>query len=283
MKNKQQFVIAIAIASLTITSLNLPSSAQQTLTGGVEKDDLLKQAPTLTRSKDVPATTQDFPDGQEQTLDPPKAAFKDEKPQPPPRAPKTFGLQADQDDTLNGSPSFDLGAQQQARVPGFHSLPSGPPLAPQTPMQAPMMQQQPPQIAAVPPNFEPNDPDSTPDMMLAWDAWHHRVAQAIFERFELVAKSAFRRSGPLEARISYQVTRDHRIINMSMPEKSPNSLFNVAVYQAVKSLEGDAALLEFPQGSRRMVVYKPGTFQWNFGNDGFKYTTGDREVIPGVH
>jgi hypothetical protein len=285
MKNKHQFLIAITVASLAITSIGMTAKAE-TLTGEVEQDDHMKQAPTLTR-KDVKPSTQESPDDQSEQLDPPKAAFKDEKPQTPPKMPRqsSFDLQADQDDTLNGSRSFGLGAQQEGRVPGFHGLPSGPAMAPipQTPMPAPMMQPQPPQVAAVPPNFDPADPDSSPDMVLAWDIWHHRVAQAIFERFELITKAAFRRSGPLLAKMTYEVTRDHHIINMTMPEKSTNPLFNVAVYQAVKSVEGDAGILEFPQGSRRMVAFKPCTFMWNYGNEGFKYITGDRETIRGVH
>jgi len=66
---------------------------------------------------------------------------------------------------------------------------------------------------ATAPAFDPNDPDSSPDMQLAWDAWHRRVAGTIYDRFNFFAKAAS--SIPtLASRLSYQVTRDGHIINM---------------------------------------------------------------------
>jgi FtsZ-interacting cell division protein ZipA len=38
-------------------------------------------------------------------------------------------------------------------------------------------------------------------------------------------------------------------------------------------------VLQFPPGSRRQYVEKTGTFTWNYGQQGFKYTTGDQERI----
>jgi hypothetical protein len=38
-------------------------------------------------------------------------------------------------------------------------------------------------------------------------------------------------------------------------------------------------VLEYPPNSRRQFVEKTGTFTWNYGQQGFKYTTGDSERI----
>jgi hypothetical protein len=143
------------------------------------------------------------------------------------------------------------------------------------PQQPPQMVQQPPMQA---PN--PNDPDSSPEMSLLWDAWHRRVAENIFQRFNFFAKAAFRRSPPLMSSVSYVVTRDGRIMNLQVQQKSPNVLFNVLVFQAVKSLDGDLSILQFPQGSRRQFVPKSGVFTQNYGGqEGFRHTTGDEERI----
>lgn len=126
-----------------------------------------------------------------------------------------------------------------------------------------------------------NDPDNSPDMQLAWDMWHKRVAEAIYTRFNFLAKLGFKHSPPLLCKVSYVVSRDGHIQNIQVTQKSTNVLFNVIVFQTVKSLDGDLNLLQFPQGSRRMFVPKVGTFTQNYGGDGFRYTVGDRETLQG--
>lgn len=139
----------------------------------------------------------------------------------------------------------------------------------QQPMPARQAQQRPP------------DPDNSPEMQVAWDLWHKRVASAIYTRFNFLAKLAFRHSPPLLCQVGYVVTRDGQIQNIQVQQKSTNVLFNVIVFQTVKSLNGDINLLQFPPGSRRMFVPKSGTFTQNYGGDGFKYTVGDRESLQG--
>lgn len=143
----------------------------------------------------------------------------------------------------------------------------------------PVMQQPPP-----PPlqqRQHSQDPDSSPEMQVAWDLWHRRVAEAIYTRFNFLAKLGFRHSPPLLCQVAYVVSRDGQIQNIQVQQKSTNVLFNVIVYQTVKSLNGDINLLQFPQGSRRMFVPKVGTFTQNYGGDGFKYTVGDKETLQG--
>lgn len=131
----------------------------------------------------------------------------------------------------------------------------------------------------MPTHAQGQDPDMSPDMQLAWDMWHKRVAGAIYTRFNFLAKLAFRHSPPLLCQVGYDVTRDGHIQNIQVQQKSPNVLFNVVVFQTVKSLDGDVALLQFPPGSKRTFVPKVGTFTQNYGGDGFKYTVGDTERL----
>ncbi len=126
-----------------------------------------------------------------------------------------------------------------------------------------------------------NDPDNSPEMQLAWDEWHKRVAAAVYDRFNSIAQAAFKYSQPLACYVTYTVTRDGRIINLNVSQKSPNVPFNAMVVLVINSISGQTDLLCFPAGSRRTVVNKAGMFTQNYGVQGFKYTTGDRETLPG--
>lgn len=132
------------------------------------------------------------------------------------------------------------------------------------------------------PSLQPGraDPDNTPALQLAWDQWHRRVAQAIYERFNSMAQLAFRFSSPLSCYVTYTITRDGRIVNAQLQQKSNNVAFNTMVLMVVSSMSGQTDVLTFPPGSQRSFVNKAGMFTQNCGVQGFKYTTGDKETIP---
>lgn len=82
--------------------------------------------------------------------------------------------------------------------------------------------------------------------------------------------------------MTYTVTREGRILNVQLKQKSNNVAFNAMVSMVVNSMAGQMDILTFPAGSRRTSVNKAGMFTQNYGAvQGFKYTTGDREMIPG--
>jgi hypothetical protein len=249
------FVSALAFAAFAMLG-QVPAALaeQKPFKIQIEQTDRLHGPGTQLNRNDIRQKTQSdpFSGDDDEALDAAPGAFQAEKPLLPPKSkPLSAGVQQN----MRQAPMVpnDLGGQPDAM---------------------PMQVQQPP-----PPAFDPNDPDGSPDMQLAWDAWHRRVAGVIYDRFNFFAKAAFKHSAPLLAGLSYQVTRDGHIINMNMTQKSKNILFNVLVYQSVKSLEGDMSVLTFPQGSRRMFVAKMGTFTQNYGQEGFKYQTGDQERI----
>jgi len=126
-----------------------------------------------------------------------------------------------------------------------------------------------------------NDPDNTPEMQLAWDAWHKRVAAAIYEKFNAMAQVAFKYSHPIACYVTYTVTREGQVINVQLQQKSPNVAFNAMVILVINSMSGQTETLAFPPGSRRRTVNKAGMFTQNYGVQGFKYTTGDKETIRG--
>jgi hypothetical protein len=259
--NHRSALSLLAIAA--IFTMCAPSFAAPvgTLKGRVEDQGKKEKGPGLSR-QDLDPSNDPFSSGQddEQAFVAPKEAFQMQAPPKPPR--KAFPLQADQ----QGNAPLQTMVPRPENTNPFEGEGENLPPMP--------IQQQPP-----PNRVMQNDPDSSPEMQLAWDLWHKRVAEAIFTRFNFLAKVAFRRSPPLLCKISYVVTRDGQIQNMHIQEKASNVLFNVIVFQTVKSLNGDFALLQFPQGSRRMFVAKNGTFTQNYGGDGFKYTVGDRETV----
>lgn len=176
-------------------------------------------------------------------------------------------------------PAFNLNAQSQAQnqAPEFSGQ-----------QGVPMMEQQPTATApfnlnaqqAMQPPAAPADPDSTPEMKLQWDAWHHRVAEAIFVRYQSLSNAAFRNSPPIAAIAAYTVTRDGKICNVRLNQKSPNPMYNAVVLMAIQSLNGNNAILQFPENSRRMTVEKQGQFTQNYNQQiGFKNVIGDQETI----
>lgn len=257
----RRLAFCLVLAASCLANLILPSYAD-VLKGRVEETGK-NATPSLKRTDIRPTNNDPFSgtDDDGELLEAPKNAFKGQPLQKPPKAARPFALQA----TESGAPYNPMAQPPMAAPTDMTGEPDNVPNQAEQQMPPPMM--------------NPQDPDQSPEMQLAWDMWHKRVAQSIFERFNFFAKAAFRRSPPLMAKVSYTVTRDGHIINMNMPQKSTNVLFNVLVFQSIKSLDGDLSILQFPEGSRRMYVPKVGNFTQNYGAEGFRYTVGDRERI----
>ncbi len=259
-KMRRKFLLLTTLIGI-LTTCSLPSLAKDTDTvlRGRVYDQGKRDHPGLRREDLAPDQT---PTEDPQIFEPTKDMMRMEGTPAPPRPP--FSIRADE----NGQAPLQPMDPTAVPIPPF--MGTGEDLPPM-----PFQQQPPPgQINYL------ADPDLTPEMQLLWDIWHHRVAEAIYMRFNYLAKVAFKCSPPLLCKVCYTVTRDGRIQNIQVQEKSPNILFNLIVCQTVKSLDGDAALLQYPPNSRRMVVAKNGTFTQNYGGDGFKYTIGDRETVP---
>ncbi len=181
-----------------------------------------------------------------------------------PGGPGTFDAP---DEAFNQRP-FNLDAQQ-----GNQNLQYQQPM-----QQQAMFQQQAQQSGGQRFPLSAEQEEQHPQMKLAWDQWHKRVAGAIYSRFNGLATTAFKQSKPMACEVAYTVTRDRKIQNIQLIQKSPNIVFNTMVYGVVKSMNGDP-LLDFPQGSARQTVDKSGTFLWNYKVQGFKYTINDQETI----
>jgi hypothetical protein len=262
--NLLRFCVGAVIAVPVAASLALlPASAGQVLKGNVQDSGLVSPGnagPALNRN-DVGRLGDPFgnsgnPPQQGEVFDAPEVAF-----QVPTIAPPTRRV-------LSGN------AQDEGGQPSFSQMQPTPDSMPQNFQQPPMQsfQQQ--------PNRNMNDPDDTAEMKLAWDTWHHNVAQTIYQRFNTLSSRFFAKGAPLAACIAYTVTRDGHITNVHLTQKSPNIIFNTMIITVVNSINGDQSVLQFPQGSRRMTVEKAGDFKVGYDNiDGFKYIQGDRETL----
>ncbi len=243
------------------------SLADNILQGGVQTQNYLPggNAPGLSR-QDISKLGDPFSGNHQanvpvvnQTILPPEDAFDMQQPSAPA---KRDNLQAEiNQDTTNNFTGVPL-----------QSIPD---IAPQSPVDLPSNQ------APYQANAESDqaDPDNTPDMQLAWDQWHRRLATAIYQRFNVMSQMAFKYSRPLATYVTYVVTRDGQITNVELQQKSPNIAFNTLLLLVIKSLSGQRELLKFPDGSKRMSVDKGAMFTQNYGTQGFKYTTGDKETI----
>lgn len=250
------FTIALALAS----TAHLPYASADVLKGGVLQEDQYKNStPGLTRT-DIQgdpfsegASTNNGPVDQMLEL-PPGAMDVGRLRAPVPQTKPMSGNIQDSGGDFNG----------QKMMPVREDTPPPP-------------QRQPNLQSGTQANR--NDPDSgSAEMQLLWDAWHKRVAESIFTRFNSLAQMAFKHSPPLACQVSYMVARDGRVGNVQVLQKSSNPIFNTMLLGVINSMNGNP-VLEYPPNSRRQFVEKTGTFTWNYGQQGFKYTTGDQERI----
>lgn len=201
--------------------------------------------------------------GQEDTFEAPPSAFQVQAAKagmPPERG---FNLNANDGGEFNGQGMPGMGDQMPPPQQGRQQF-MQPDMAP--PTQLNQMRQ------------NPNDPDGQ-EMKLAWDEWHRRVAEAIFNQISTAAKTMLPRSQPLVCVINYTVTRDGRVVNVKLQQNSPSIIYNGMVYAVVARMSGNP-VLQFPQGSKRMSVDKISTFGHNNGGPtGFRSITGDQETM----
>lgn len=227
----------------------------------IQEDDYLKRQEGLSRNaiKNMKDPFGSDPSDQpDQVLQPPPGSFDVQQQSAPPPPQKTF----------------QTGAQDSGGVWGDQQVPTADEMPPQKqpPPSKKPFQQQVQQVQ------QPQEPDSSAEMQLLWDAWHKRVAEGIFTRFNSLAQMAFSKSPPLLCQVSYVVARDGRIGNVRVLQPSQSAPFNAMLLGVVNSMTNNP-VLEFPPGSRRNYVEKTGTFTWNYGNQGFRYTKNDKETV----
>jgi hypothetical protein len=256
--NLTKFFAISAIVALAGT-MSLPLQAQ-TLQGGVLQEDIYKNQPAGLNRGDIQGdpfrgnANDNAP--VDQMLELPPGAMDVQQLRAPAPPKKTMQASASDQGNFNG----------QQMMPQMESVPQQPKQMMQPPMRSGAQQEQ------------RNDPDGSAEMQLLWDAWHKRVAESIFARFNSLAQMAFKHSPPLACQVSYMVARDGRVGNVQVLQKSSNPIFNTMLLGVINSMNGNP-VLEYPPNSRRQFVEKTGTFTWNYGQQGFKYTTGDSERI----
>jgi hypothetical protein len=269
-KQAKLFALGSSLFAFSVSawSVNLPVCAE-VLKGGVKTEDYLHptQGPSLNRGDiggDPFGSSEINTTPAQQLLEPAKGGF-DVRSQRPPAPPPDFNLRAEDaapsiPPDFNGTPQQGMPAQAQPTA----MMPTAGPFNPNDGQSG----------------RASNDPDKSPEMQLAWDAWHRRVAEAVYQRFITMSHTAFKYSH-LAANVSYTVTRDGRVLNPQLQQRSSNVAFNAMILLVVNSMSGQRDLLAFPPGSKRLTVEKGGTFTENYGpQQGFKFTTGDRERIP---
>ncbi len=200
--------------------------------------------------------------GQEDTFEAPPSAFQVQAAKT--GMPPQYNLSANDGGQFNGQGMPGMGDQMPPPQQGRQQM-MQPDMAPPTQMMNQMRQ-------------NPNDPDGQ-EMKLAWDEWHRRVAETIFNQISGYAKTFLAKSPPLVCVINYTITRDGRVINVRMQSNSSSIVYNAMVYATVSKMAGNP-VLQFPQGSRRMTVDKISTFGHNNGGPtGFRSITGDQETM----
>jgi TonB C terminal len=275
MKNRKPFpqlIIPVYLACALLGQIFVfsPAASADTLRGNVNEDDVLRGGgPSLSRG-DMSRQPDSFTNGggeqksDDGMLQAPPGAFDQTNVFQAAGAPKPFQMGAGcegGDSPFNGQQAVpQMERSQQPPVNNMGSNPNNNPI----------------RTIAPPVN---NDPEQSDQMQLLWDAWHKRVAETIYVRFNGAAQMLFSRSQPMACQVSYMVARDGRIGNVRILQPSASAAYNNMLLGIIKSIAGDP-VLQYPPNSRRQFVEKTGTFTWNYSpNQGFKYTTNDREQI----
>lgn len=212
--------------------------------------------------RDIDRVGDPFDQGSEEGFDPPAQAFQQQTARvaPPPKP-----LQGNVDDQGGGFSGQGMpGLSDQAPVQQQPNMMQPPSMMPPTQTQMNQMR--------------PSDPENSGEMQLAWDEWHRRVAGAIFEKIQGIASQTLRHSQPLQCRVCYTITRDGRVINVRMLDRSSSIIYNTLVMTVINSMMG-SPVLQFPMGSRRMACEKITTLAHNNGQAGFRFLTGDKETM----
>ncbi|MFA7335431.1 MAG: hypothetical protein WC028_01500 [Candidatus Obscuribacterales bacterium] len=252
---------ALALTSVAISTAFMPYAAADVLKGGVLQEDQLKKNIPLNRGD-----MQGDPFREGANTDGPV----DQMLELPPGGMDMGGLRAP------APPKKPMSGNAQDSGGDFNGQKMMPVQEDTPPPQQPQRQ---PNLQSGTQSNRSNDPDGgSAEMQLLWDAWHKRVAESIFTRFNSLAQMAFKHSPPLACQVSYMVARDGRVGNVQVLQKSSNPIFNTMLLGVINSMNGNP-VLEYPPNSRRQFVEKTGTFTWNYGQQGFKYTTGDQERI----
>jgi hypothetical protein len=254
---------ALALTSVALSTAFMPYAAADVLKGGVLQEDQYKNSTPGLNRKDIQgdpfsesASSSGSPVDQMLELPPGAMDMGGLRAPAPPKKPMSGNVQ-DAGGDFNG----------QKMMPVQEDIPP------------PQQQPRQPNLQGGSQANRSNDPDGgSAEMQLLWDAWHKRVAESIFTRFNSLAQMAFKHSPPLACQVSYMVARDGRVGNVQVLQKSSNPIFNTMLLGVINSMNGNP-VLEYPPNSRRQFVEKTGTFTWNYGQQGFKYTTGDQERI----
>ncbi|MBP9093734.1 hypothetical protein KBI23_22130 [bacterium] len=254
---------ALALTSIAMSTAFMPYAAADVLKGGVLQEDQYKNSTPGLNRKDIEgdpfsesASSSGGPVDQMLELPPGAMDMGGLRAPAPPKKPMSGNVQ-DAGGDFNG----------QKMMPVQEDIPP------------PQQQPRQPNLQSATQANRSNDPDGgSAEMQLLWDAWHKRVAESIFTRFNSLAQMAFKHSPPLACQVSYMVARDGRVGNVQVLQKSSNPIFNTMLLGVINSMNGNP-VLEYPPNSRRQFVEKTGTFTWNYGQQGFKYTTGDQERI----
>jgi len=251
-------ILALALTPLTVTILPASADSSPKLKGGVLQEDRFHtDGPSLSRNEMKRGDTDPFGGGGQ--------GAGDEMLKPPPGA---LDGSVFEGKPLRGNANDDEGPFGSKGMPQLEpdDAPSQGDARNDTPFQSS--------------TTTPGVGDNSAQMKLLWDAWHKRVAETIYSRFNQSAQTFFKRSQPLSCQVSYMVARDGRVGQVRVLQPSSNPIYDTMLVTVIKSIQHNP-VLEYPPNSQRQFVEKSGTFTWNYSGSGvgFRFLTGDQEKI----
>ena len=107
------------------------------------------------------------------------------------------------------------------------------------------------------------DPDEGRNMAAAWGRWRQQVDAMMQERFAKNADAMFKDNFHLVAKYQYVVTKDGRIGNVHLLERSVDRRYDLWVAATTIFKAAHDPVLEFPKGTMRELVENTGVFAYS--------------------
>lgn len=127
-------------------------------------------------------------------------------------------------------------------------------------------------FAQPPKNFDIGAERGSKELVLAWEKWHHQLSEAIYTRWQRVARDA----GKATLRVT--ITRDRRISAQIM-RSNGGQAFDAVITEAIESLQNNPGLTFPEQSQRDHVSFEADYIAASHVKPGYSWVKNDYEKV----
>jgi len=127
-------------------------------------------------------------------------------------------------------------------------------------------------FAQPPKNFDIGAERGSKELVLAWEKWHHQLSEAIYTRWQRIARD------PGKATLRVTITRDRRITAQIMRSNGgPN--FDAVITEAIETLQNNPGLTFPDKSQRNHVSFEADYIAASHVKPGYSWVKNDYEKV----